>query len=84
MMITQDLATLRARARAQRDLPDPRRAKALRRASGVSLREFAAVVGVTVRTLCYWEAGQRRPSGKQLERYAEVLRALASELGTPP
>jgi DNA-binding transcriptional regulator YiaG len=83
-MTGMNIEQLQRRARAQRDLPDPRQAKALRRASGVSLREFAAVVGVTVRTLCYWEAGQRRPSGKQLERYAEVLRALASELGTPP
>jgi transcriptional regulator with XRE-family HTH domain len=83
MMMTEDLSTLRARARAQRDLPDPTRAKALRRAAGVSLRELADVVGVTVRTLCYWEAGQRRPSGRQLERYAEALRALASELGAP-
>lgn len=55
-----------------------------RTASGLSQAEFAALMGVSVRTLQEWEQGRRQPSGaamtllKVAERYPEVLRELAA------
>lgn len=55
---------------------------AARAASGFSQREFAALMGVSVRTLQDWEQGRRQPSGaaRTLLRVAanhpEVLREL--------
>ena len=57
---------------------------AARAASGFSQREFAALMGVSVRTLQDWEQGRRQPSGaaRTLLRVAanhpEVLRELES------
>lgn len=52
--------------------------------SGLSQTAFAALLGVSVRTLQDWEQGRREPSGaaKTLflvaERYPEVLQELAT------
>lgn len=52
--------------------------------SGLSQAEFAAVLGVSKRTLEQWEQGRRRPSGaaqtllKIAERHPEVLRDVAA------
>ncbi len=57
---------------------------AARTASGLSQSQFAALMGVSVRTLQDWEQGRRQPSGaaKTLIRVAvahpEVLRELAA------
>jgi transcriptional regulator with XRE-family HTH domain len=80
----QGFEEIRLRARAQRELPDPRRAKALRQAAGISLNEMAAVVGVSQRAIVYWESGKRRPRAAQLERYVRVLHLLAAELRASP
>jgi putative transcriptional regulator len=54
-----------------------------REKSGLSQAEFAALLGVSVRTLQDWEQGRREPSGaaktliKVAERHPEVLRDLA-------
>ncbi|HEU4620000.1 MAG TPA: helix-turn-helix domain-containing protein [Gammaproteobacteria bacterium] len=51
--------------------------------SGLSQSEFAAVLGVSKRTLEQWEQGRREPSGaaktllKIAERHPEVLREVA-------
>jgi putative transcriptional regulator len=52
--------------------------------SGLSQAEFAAVLGVSRRTLEQWEQGRREPSGaaqtllRIAERHPEVLREVAS------
>jgi len=57
---------------------------ATRRQSGLSQAQFAALMGVSVRTLQEWEQGRRQPSGaaktplKVAERHPEVLRELAA------
>jgi len=74
------------------DPPDERRPRdcgvladhATRRQSGLSQAQFAALMGVSVRTLQEWEQGRRQPSGaaktllKVAERHPEVLRELAA------
>jgi DNA-binding transcriptional regulator YiaG len=84
MIDDADIKRLRDRARAQRELPSPRNARAIRLASGVSIAELAGIVGVTPRAVVHWEAGARRPRGAGAERYAEALAVLARELGTSP
>lgn len=52
--------------------------------SGLSQAQFAAVLGVSKRTLEQWEQGRRKPSGaartllKIAERYPEVLLEVAA------
>jgi putative transcriptional regulator len=56
---------------------------AARQNSGLSPAQFAALLGVSVRTLQEWEQGRRQPSGaaktllKVAQRHPEVLRELA-------
>lgn len=58
-------------------------ALAARQRTGLSQSQFAALLGVSVRTLQEWEQGRRQPSGaaqtlfKVAERHPEVLRELA-------
>ncbi|CAK0761990.1 putative transcriptional regulator [Gammaproteobacteria bacterium] len=57
---------------------------AARNASGLSQAQFAALMGVSVRTLQEWEQGRRKPSGaarsllRVAESHPEVLRELAA------
>ncbi len=56
---------------------------AARQRAGLSQARFAALLGVSVRTLQEWEQGRRQPSGaartllKVAERYPEILREVA-------
>lgn len=56
---------------------------AARQGAGLSQGQFAALLGVSVRTLQEWEQGRRQPSGaaktllKVAERHPAVLRELA-------
>lgn len=56
---------------------------AARQGAGLSQAQFAALLGVSVRTLQEWEQGRRQPSGaaktllKVAERHPAVLRELA-------
>jgi DNA-binding transcriptional regulator YiaG len=79
-----ELDELLLRARARRKLPDPTRAKTLRAAAGVTVKELAGVLGVSERSVQYWEAGDRRPRGRKLQEYSDTLAALEHELGASP
>jgi putative transcriptional regulator len=52
--------------------------------AGLTQAQFAALLGVSRRTLEQWEQGRRQPSGaaktliKLAERYPEVLRKIAA------
>lgn len=56
---------------------------AARAASGLSQAQFAALLGVSMRTLQDWEQGRRKPSGaaqtllRVAELHPEILRELA-------
>ena len=41
---------------------DQRQIKQLRRQLGLSQPRFAELVGVSLRLVCYWEAGEREPT----------------------
>jgi len=57
---------------------------AARNASGFSQAQFAALLGISVRTLQEWEQGRRKPSGAAItllriaETHPEVLQELAA------
>ena len=57
---------------------------AVRNATGLSQAQFAAILGVSRRTLQGWEQGRRQPTGaaktllRVAERHPEVLRELAA------
>jgi putative transcriptional regulator len=57
---------------------------AVRHAAGLSQPEFAALLGVSVRTLQEWEQGRREPAGtaktllRVIARHPEILRELAA------
>ncbi len=55
-----------------------------RKKTGLSQSQFAALIGVSVRTLQNWEQGRKQPSGaaktliKVAERHPEVLQELVA------
>jgi putative transcriptional regulator len=57
----------------------------VRRETGLSQPAFAALLGVSVRTLQEWEQGRREPTGaartllRVAHRHPEVLRELAAQ-----
>lgn len=71
-------------ARARVHHPEIQEFVRARLSSGLSQAAFAALLGVSVRTLQDWEQGRRKPSGaamtlyKIAERRPEVLRELAA------
>jgi DNA-binding transcriptional regulator YiaG len=65
----EDLAQLRAFLRTGAATP-------VRSKGRVSLREAAAVVGVSPSTILRWETGERRPTGAAGVRYWHLLRGL--------
>lgn len=52
------------------------RAKAVRRAARLSLRDVGMAVGVDTSTVGKWERGQRVPTGDAAWRYADLITRL--------
>lgn len=73
-----DLTEVVERIRRTR-LPDTPRRRAIRESAGVSIREMAALCGVSPMSVCRWERGTN-PVPDKAARYREVLDALAGAL----
>ena len=75
---------MKAGVRARTHRPDVSEIAHARLVAGLSQAAFAALLGVSVRTLQDWEQGRREPSGaaktliKVAERHPEVLQELAA------
>jgi DNA-binding transcriptional regulator YiaG len=63
------------------ELPTPEECKRIRRSAGVNTTSLASQIGVTVRTLDYWESGRSVPRVESAQRWAAAL-AVLSELGS--
>ena len=60
----------------RRQLPSRALARAIREEAGVSQKRMAEELGVHPVTVARWELGTRRPRGRTLKAYVEVLAAL--------
>jgi putative transcriptional regulator len=75
---------MKAGIRARTHQPDVSDIVRARLTSGLSQTAFAALLGVSVRTLQDWEQGRREPSGaaktlfRVAERHPEILQELAA------
>ncbi|MGB7992102.1 MAG: helix-turn-helix domain-containing protein [Candidatus Methylophosphatis roskildensis] len=75
---------MKAGTSARTHRPDVSEVAHARLVAGLSQATFAALLGVSVRTLEDWEQGRREPSGaaktliKVAERHPEVLQELAA------
>ncbi len=75
---------MKAGVRARSHRPDVSEIAHARLVAGLSQAAFAALLGVSVRTLQDWEQGRREPSGaaktliKVAERHPEILQELAA------
>jgi transcriptional regulator with XRE-family HTH domain len=63
-----------------RSLATSGKAREIRAASRLSLREVAASVGVSAAAVCRWELGQQAPERKAALRWAALLDALSRQL----
>ena len=77
--MTQLVEEIRQSRRQARRLPPPHLAKAIREAAGVSQQRLADELGVHRVSVARWELGQRRPRGRLLVSYADLLDALRQE-----
>lgn len=53
-----------------------RNIRTLRKAHGISMRDFADKVGVSYQTIQAWESGRKYPTRENLEKLKEVVDAL--------
>jgi DNA-binding transcriptional regulator YiaG len=70
------MTALLEEVRTRRRLPAPSVAKAIRTAAGVSQQRVAEELHVHRVTVARWEDGTRRPSGRLLGAYLELLEQL--------
>jgi DNA-binding transcriptional regulator YiaG len=77
------VADLVKEALAERELPSPDFAAAIRRLAGVSQGRLATELGVHRVTVARWEAGTRAPRGTLRRRYALLLQELQRAVLAP-
>ncbi len=81
--LLQSVREMKAGMRSRKHQPDLPKIVRARLSSGLSQSAFAALLGISIRTLQDWEQGRREPSGaaktliKIAERHPEVLQELA-------
>lgn len=73
-MTVSELVSARLRARAA--LPEPHQRAALRKATGLTQKELADILGVDRSAIANWESGRRNPAGTNLVDYVEALGVL--------
>jgi DNA-binding transcriptional regulator YiaG len=61
---------------AHQGLPAPPIRRALRQSAGLSQQDVADAVGATREAVSRWESGDRRPRGRLLICYVELLKVL--------
>ncbi len=71
------LADRLARTRRRRRLPEPTMRRYLRERAGLTQDDIGAALGVSRVAVTRWELGQRTPRGNLLDRYIELLDAIA-------
>jgi putative transcriptional regulator len=82
--LLQSVREMKAGLRGRVHTPEESSLAEIRLRSGLSQASFAALMGVSVRTLQDWEQGRREPSGaaktliKVARLHPEVLREVAS------
>jgi DNA-binding transcriptional regulator YiaG len=64
------------RTRAVNRLPEPPRRRQIRENAGVSQRELAGVLGVSVMAVNRWERGLTKPRGRYAAAYGVLLEKL--------
>lgn len=60
-----------------RTLPEPAVRRAIRQSGGLTLADFAQLLGVAKATISRWETGMREPQGEMRTAYAELLERLS-------
>jgi transcriptional regulator with XRE-family HTH domain len=73
-MTVSELVSVHLRARV--DLPEPSQRAALRKATGLTQKELADILGVNRSAIANWESGHRNPAGTNLVNYVEALGVL--------
>lgn len=63
-------------------VPEVAECRRIREVAGVSLREMAEELGVSVTAVWHWENGQDGPSVENASRYRALLEQLAKAAGT--
>lgn len=82
--LLRSVREMKAGLRGRVHTPEPPSLVETRLTSGLSQASFAALLGVSVRTLQDWEQGRREPSGaaktliKVAQRHPEILLELAT------
>lgn len=71
------IAALVQRVQTRRRLPAPAARRALRESTGLSQRDIAQALGVSICAVSLWERGVRQPRPAMLQRYVELLDRLA-------
>jgi DNA-binding transcriptional regulator YiaG len=63
-------------------LPSPAARRRIRRRAGLSLRDVARLVGVSVAAASRWETGEMSPNREHSLVYGDLLRRLREEVLT--
>ena len=75
------MSALVEEVRQARRLPPRGVAKAIRVSAGISQERMAEELAVHRSTVLRWEQGQRRPRGRLLGAYSELLESLRAAVG---
>ena len=75
-MSDKRVAAVLEKARTLRELPTPKRRRAIRLRAGLVQQDVADALGVTREAVAKWETGDRAPRGELLQAYVALLQQL--------